>query len=457
MTTSTNRLLIKYSRPGPRYTSYPTAPYFSNQFTENGWREDLRSDQDSTRNVSLYFHIPFCDSLCYYCGCHMVATQRYHHAKEYVEFLKKEVSLVAGLLSKKRKVQQIHWGGGTPTYLKPSDIRNLANSVQKAFQIAPDAEIACEVDPRNLTFDHVTALAESGFNRLSLGIQDLDIQVQQKTNRIQPASLVDEVYGWMRKSGFRSINFDLMLGLPGQNVESFSRTLDQVLSWSPDRLAIFNYAHLPSQLKHQKLIRVKDLPDFDTRLALHFLVSEKLTSAGYLNIGLDHYSKPDDDLVKAKTNRTLWRNFQGYSTHGECDLYGFGVSAISQTENVYAQNVKDIEEYGQSVQQGKLATKRGLRLTLDDKIRRDIIMRIMCGSEMNISFLSRKWQIDFNTYFAHALSDLKKLEEDGLVEISAQEIRVTEVGHIFLRNIAMHFDAYIDRHHTQDGVYSKTV
>jgi oxygen-independent coproporphyrinogen-3 oxidase len=455
--TSTNRLLNQYSRPGPRYTSYPTALYFSNQFGENEWREELQLDRDSPRNVSLYFHIPFCDSLCYYCGCHMVATQLYHHAEEYVELLKKEIALVAGLIAKKKRVQQIHWGGGTPTYLKPSDIRDLANFIQRAFHIAPDAEISCEVDPRNLTRDHVTALAESGFNRVSLGIQDLDIQVQKKTNRIQPASLVDEVYGWMRKSGFKSVNFDLMLGLPGQNVENFSRTLDQVLSWSPDRLAIFNYAHLPSQIKHQKLIRAKDLPDFDARLALHFLVSEKLTSAGYLNIGMDHYSKPNDDLVKAKANKTLWRNFQGYSTHGECDLYGFGASAISQTDKVYAQNVKGLVEFRQRIQQCKLATERGMRLTLDDKIRRDIIMRIMCGSEVNIAFLSHKWQIDFNAYFAHALADLKKLEEDGLVAISAEEIRVTEVGIIFLRNIAMHFDAYIDRHHALNGLYSQTV
>ncbi|MBI3595369.1 MAG: oxygen-independent coproporphyrinogen III oxidase [Nitrospirae bacterium] len=455
--TLTNLLLKKYSRPGPRYTSYPTAPHFSNLFGEKEWREELCRNQNSDRDLSLYFHIPFCDSLCYYCGCHMFATKRYSHAAEYVALLRKEISLIAGLAPSKKRVQQIHWGGGTPTFLQPSDIRNLFSSIQNEFLIAPGAEIACEVDPRELTRDHIAALKESGFNRMSLGVQDLDNQVQTSVNRVQPENIVYEVYGWMRNAGFKSINFDLMLGLPHQRVETFSRTLDKIISWSPDRLAIFSYAHLPNLLKHQKLIRVKDLPDFQTRLALRLLVIEKLNSAGYVNIGMDHYSKPNDDLVKARENQTLWRNFQGYSTHGESDLYGFGVSGISQTEEIYAQNVKEIDEYSKRIQQGRLATERGMNISLDDKIRREVIMRIMCGSEIDLPMLSQKWKIDFNDYFADALAELSKMEEDGLVEVSAENIRVTETGNLFLRNIAMPFDAYLEPHPSGNALYSQTL
>ncbi len=452
-----HRLLHKYSLPGPRYTSYPAAPYFSKRFNEKTWREELETHQKKERGLSLYLHIPFCDTLCYYCGCHMVATRNYARAESYLDLLIKEIKLTAAFILPGRVVRQIHWGGGTPTYLRPDDIRRLSKHIAGRFSIAADAEISCEVDPRELTEDHIAALKEGGFNRLSLGVQDLDDQVQRSVNRVQPESLVRKVYGWMRKTGFNSINFDLMAGLPHQTVASFSATLDKIVDMSPDRLAVFNYAHLPERIKHQKLIQTADLPDFSTRVELQILIHEKLSAAGYADIGLDHFARTGDELFKARENKTLWRNFQGYTTHKECDIFAFGVSGISQTEEVYAQNLKTLDAYAERIGEEKLATERGLRTTLDDKIRRDAIMQIMCGLELDKNAFSKKWQIDFDDYFSDALQELKKLEEDGLVEAAPEKIRVTETGHIFLRNIAMTFDFYLKQTETEKPKFSKTV
>lgn len=451
------QLLEKYSKTGPRYTSYPTAPNFSKQFGEIEWEKELLQSQNKGRDLSLYFHIPFCDTLCYYCGCHMIATKNYYRATEYLDLLAKEIDLIGRLTSPNRTVQQVHWGGGTPTFLNPEDIRQLSNFIRSHFHLAPGAEIACEVDPRELTRDHVSALAESGFNRISLGVQDLDAQVQESVNRVQPESLVRQVYGWMREERFKSINMDLMVGLPHQTLESFSGTLEKIISMAPDRLAIFNYAHLPNLMKHQKLIKGEELPDFQTRLELHLLIAEKLAGAGYIDIGMDHFARADDDLVRARANKTLWRNFQGYTTHKTCDLYGFGVSGISQTDEVYAQNFKTIDSYREKVENGRLATERGIRISFDDRIRREAIMQIMCDTELNIESFSRKWLIDFNDYFSDALVELRSLEEDGLVEISSEKIRVTEIGHIFLRNIAMPFDAYLKKTESGKISFSQTL
>ncbi|MBI1821717.1 MAG: oxygen-independent coproporphyrinogen III oxidase [Nitrospirae bacterium] len=452
-----HRLLEKYSLPGPRYTSYPAAPYFSKRFNEKTWREELETNQNKERGLSLYFHIPFCDTLCYYCGCHMVATRNYSRAESYLHLLMKEIDLTADLISSGRIVRQIHWGGGTPTYLRPDDIRRLSQHIGRRFTIAPDAEIGCEVDPRELTEDHIIALKESGFNRLSLGVQDLDDRVQKSVNRIQPESLVRQVYSWMRKAGFNSINIDLMAGLPHQTAASFSKTLDKIIDISPDRLAVFNYAHLPEKIKHQKLIQTADLPPFSARIELQILIHEKLSAAGYADIGLDHFARIGDELFKARQNKTLWRTFQGYTTHKECDVFGFGVSGISQTEEVYAQNLKTLDAYNERISQGKLATERGLRVTLDDKIRREAIMQIMCDLMLDKDSFSKKWPIDFDGYFSDALPELKKLEEDGLTEITPQKIRVTETGQIFLRNIAMVFDFYLKRSTIEKPKFSQTV
>jgi oxygen-independent coproporphyrinogen-3 oxidase len=317
-------LLHKYSKAGPRYTSYPTAPYFNESFGPQQWEEELRASQDKGRDISLYVHIPFCDTLCYYCGCNMIATRDYSKATAYLEILFREIDRIAALTSPTRKVRQLHWGGGTPTYLKPDDMRRLYAYLAERFTIADDAEIGCEMDPRELTREHIRALREVGFNRLSLGVQDLDDRVQHAVNRVQPEALIREVYGWVREEGFHSINFDLMIGLPHQTPDSFAHTLDKVIAMAPDRFAVFNYAHVPWMKKHQKLIQEETLPLIDARLALQKLTLDKLTAAGYVYIGMDHFARPEDELVKAQQSKTLYRNFQGYTTHKDCDILAFG-------------------------------------------------------------------------------------------------------------------------------------
>jgi len=452
-----SELLHKYCKAGPRYTSYPTAPYFHEGFGPAQWEEELRASQDKGRDISLYAHIPFCDTLCYYCGCNMIATKDYSKAEAYLDVLFREIDDVARLTSRSRTVRQLHWGGGTPTYLKPDDLRRLYAYIAERFQMASDAEIGCEMDPRELTLDHVKALRESGFNRVSLGVQDLDDQVQHAVNRVQPEDLIREVYGWIRDQGFYSVNFDLMVGLPHQTPASFERTLDKVIAMAPDRFAVFNYAHVPWMKKHQKLIVEETLPQLEQRLALQKLTLEKLTSAGYIYIGMDHFAKPDDEIVKAQREKTLYRNFQGYTTHKNCDILAFGASAISQTDDVYAQNVKVLSEYRQLVEEGKLPVERGLRITQEDKLRRDAIARMMCDLELDKASFGNSWNIDFDSYFATALNELKDMESDGLVVLEKEKVRVTEAGRVFLRNIAMAFDNYLHQQADDKPRYSKTV
>ncbi|MEO6146443.1 MAG: oxygen-independent coproporphyrinogen III oxidase [Sulfuriferula sp.] len=450
-------LLEKYSKPGPRYTSYPTAPYFSTAFSEADWRAELVRSQASGRDLSLYVHIPFCDSLCYYCGCNMVATQDYTKATAYLDVLFDEIERSAELAGGGRVVRQIHWGGGTPTFLKPADILRLSQHLHRYFMVAEDAEIGCEVDPRELSREHVQALKQAGFNRISLGVQDLDERVQRAVNRLQPLALIEQVYGWMRSEGFNSINMDLMVGLPHQTVASFNATLDEILALSPDRLAVFGYAHVPWLKKHQKLILEPDLPDFATRISLQELIQHRLSEAGYVYIGMDHFARHDDELVRAQQQKTLWRNFQGYTTHRDCDILAFGASAISQTDEVYAQNFKRLTDYHTSVSQGSLPIERGLRISLDDKIRRDAITRIMCDLELDKAVFARTWGLDFDTYFAQSLTELQALSADELVELTPERVRVTEAGRIFLRNIAMTFDAYLHQPQDASPRYSRTV
>lgn len=454
--TALTQLLEKYSRPGPRYTSYPTAPYFHTGFTEADWLQELKHSQDVGRGLSLYVHIPFCDTLCYYCGCNMVATGDYDKAERYLAILEQELARVAAYTHPQRRVEQLHWGGGTPTYLKPADIRRLMAAIRRHFQLTPDAEMGCEADPRELSRAHLVALRECGFNRLSIGVQDLDERVQKAVNRVQPAAMIAEVYGWARELGFASINMDLIVGLPHQSMASFSRTLDQVLEWSPDRLAVFSYAHVPWLKKHQKLIREADLPDFATRLELQQLIHDRLNAAGYVNIGMDHFAKPEDELVQAQQAKTLWRNFQGYTTHKDCDIYAFGASSISQTQAVYVQNEKNLKRYQERAVAGHLPVERGLRLTHDDQLRRDLISRIMCDLELNYDDFAAVWEIDFETYFAAELAELPPLAADGLITLSASGFQVTDLGRIFLRNIAMCFDRYLRQAGEAQPRYSRT-
>jgi oxygen-independent coproporphyrinogen-3 oxidase len=450
-------LLEKYSKAGPRYTSYPTAPYFTDAFGEKEWLEEIRQTQDKGRDLSLYVHIPFCDTLCYYCGCNMVATKKYDRATEYLKYLFQEIDQVAALTNPARVARQLHWGGGTPTYLHPDDIRRLFAHIASRFTIAADAETGCEVDPRELSREHVKALKEAGFNRISLGVQDLDDTVQRAVNRVQPESLIRQVYGWMREEGFHSVNMDLMVGLPHQTLESFRVTLDKIIAMGPDRLAVFNYAHVPWMKKHQKLIVESDLPSLQTRLALQQLILEKLTAAGYVYIGMDHFAKPEDEIVQAQQSKTLYRNFQGYTTHKDCDIYAFGASSISQTEDVFVQNVKKLSDYYRLVGEGRLPVERGLRVTREDKLRRDAITRIMCDLELDKATFGRTWGIDFDSYFADALAELKDMEADGLVTLSPEKVTVTQPGRFFLRNIAMPFDAYLKQQSAEKPRFSKTL
>ena len=369
----------------------------------------------------------------------------------------REIDHVAALTSNTRKVRQLHWGGGTPTYLHPDDIRRLYDYLASNFNIMPDAEIGCEMDPRELTREHVHALRQSGFNRVSLGVQDLDDKVQHAVNRVQSEALIREVYGWIREEGFHSVNFDLMIGLPHQTPASFEKTLDKVIAFAPDRFAVFNYAHVPWMKKHQKLIVEETLPRIDVRLALQKLTLEKLTAAGYVYIGMDHFARPDDVLVRAQQTRTLYRNFQGYTTHKNCDILAFGASAISQTDDVYAQNVKLLSEYRTLIEAGKLPIEHGLRITHEDKLRRDAITRIMCDLELDKAEFGREWGINFDSYFTSALEDLKDMQSDGLVTLGVDKVRVTEAGRVFLRNIAMVFDAYLHQQQADKPRYSKTV
>ena len=455
MTSTTLELLQKYSVPGPRYTSYPTAPYFHTGFGEADWAEALATPAPD-RGLSLYAHIPFCDSLCYYCGCNMVATRDYSKTQPYLATLDQEMARTAQLVDPARVVRQLHWGGGTPTYLNPDDIRRLMAMMRTHFTLADDAEISCEVDPRELTRAHLEALRESGFNRLSFGVQDMDPDVQQAVNRIQSEFLIQQVLDWSHELGFSSINLDLIVGLPKQTIASFRRTLERVTEWSPDRLAVFAYAHVPWLKKHQNLIREADLPDSATRLGLQQAVNEMLGAAGYVNIGLDHFARPDDELVRAQQNKTLWRNFQGYTTHKDCDILAFGASSISQTAGVYMQNEKNLKRYQARVAATGFAVERGLKLTRDDQIRRDAITRVMCDLELDFAAFGSEWGIAFTDYFADAMVDLAPLADDGLVDVAADKISVTPSGRLFLRNIGMCFDRYLKEAASEKPRYSRT-
>ena len=447
-------LLARYSQPGPRYTSYPPAPHFSPAVNEGPWREELR--RPGKRDLSLYFHLPFCDSLCYYCGCHMSATQKYSKASRYLDSLLREIDRVAELVPPGRKVRQMHWGGGTPTFLNPDDIGRLAQHARSRFDFAPDAEVAVEVDPRGLTLSHIEALRAAGFNRVSLGVQDLDDKVQRAVNRIQPYDLIAEVVSGFRAAGIGAINIDLMLGLPHQTPDSVAYTLERVLALDPQRLAVFGYAHVPWLKKHQRLIDETALPDFATRLELQNLSLRMLAGAGYDYIGLDHYAKPDDELVVARREGRLGRNFQGYTPLREIDILGFGISAISQTESVYAQNLKGLAEYQLRVDNGLLATERGYRLNDAERMRRDLIMTLMCDLALDTTAFGTQWGLDFAAAFAPELASLAPLQDDGLVRVHSGRIEVTNLGRVFLRNIAMAFDATLPQAAQSGPRYSKT-
>lgn len=452
-------LLKKYDRPGPRYTSYPTAPMFTGEFKASDYLEEIyrTNGADASSDLSLYFHFPFCDTLCYFCGCTMMVTRDRGRIEEYVRYLKKEIALIAPMISPERKVTQIHWGGGTPTHLTPDQILDIAEYTKSSFRLSSDVEMSVEIDPRELTQKHLGTLRHVGFNRMSMGVQDFNPQVQEAVNRLQPEDMTYEVLKWATALEFESINIDLMYGLPFQSEDSFAETLQKVLKFQPDRIAVFNYAHVPWLKPHQKLIRTEDLPSPDVKLHMLKNTIEFLNTHGYEYIGMDHFAKPTDELAKAQKERSLYRNFQGYSTRSGADLYGFGMSSIGHFGNVYAQNAKGLQEYYAAIDAGTPATRAGYVMTDDDRIRKHVIMRLMCDLELDKKSVESLFGIDFNEYFRDALDALSSMEEDGLVILSKEAIHIVGAGRLLLRNIAMCFDAYLDKVGEGKPIFSRTI
>lgn len=448
-------LVKKYNVPGPRYTSYPPATHFTEQCSEEQLLPKIRANNETERDLSLYFHLPFCQSLCWFCGCTTVITNRQGQSATYLEYLRKELALLKPLLNPKRQVVQLHFGGGTPTFLTPDEIRALGKMIHSQFVVARDAEAGVEIDPRRLTRDHLTALREIGFNRSSIGVQDNSPDVQKAVHRIQPYELTKQVVDWIRAAGFSSLNIDLIYGLPHQTPASFEKTLDEILDLKPDRFAVFSYAHVPWIKPAQKILEGGALPSPEIKLELLKLTIEKLTSEGYLYIGMDHFARADDELAVAQRQKSLQRNFQGYSTRGGADIYALGMSSISQADGFYWQNLKELPRYYAALDEGKLPLAKGYILTADDQIRQQTIMRLMCDLELDYAAMSKLLGLDFAQYFASELDSLDSMEADGLVLKTPAALIVTDLGRLFIRNIAMCFDFYASSR--KETRFSKTI
>lgn len=433
-------LIQKYNYSGPRYTSYPTALEFSADYGEENFRSAVARYPE--RPLSLYVHIPFCHKLCYFCGCNKIVTRQQHKADHYLDALEQEIIHRAPLFAD-RRVSQLHWGGGTPTYLNKAQISRLMGLLRGHFQFDVDAEISIEVDPREIELDVLDHLRSEGFNRLSMGVQDFNKEVQRLVNREQDESFIFALIKRARDIGFTSTNIDLIYGLPKQTPESFAFTLSRVAELSPDRLSVFNYAHLPTLFAAQRKIKDVDLPSAQQKLDILQQTIFSLTDAGYQFIGMDHFARPDDELAVAQREGVLHRNFQGYTTQGDTDLLGMGVSAISMIGDSYAQNQKELKAYYQQVDETGSALWRGIALTRDDCIRRDVIKALICHFRLDFSRIENQWDLRFNDYFAEDLKLLKPLANDGLVEINEQGIEVTAKGRLLIRNICMCFDVYL--------------
>ncbi len=440
-------LLRRYDKPGPRYTSYPTAPQFSSQFQENELREvaAITNGDPIPRPLSLYVHVPFCTSPCFYCGCNRIITREKVRGDAYLTRLYREVAMMAPLFDRDRDVQQVHFGGGTPNFLSPAQINEAVDVLRRHFSFARGPRLDCsiELDPRFITPDEIGQLADAGFNRASLGVQDFDPIVQEAVNRIQSVEETLAVIEACRRYGLRSVNVDLIYGLPRQNLAGFSRTLDITLEARPDRLAVYSYAHLPSLFRPQQRINEADLPSPEEKLELLHCAIEKLGDAGYVYIGMDHFALPGDELAIAQQRGDLHRNFMGYTTHAESDLIGFGVSAISHVGASFSQNPRDIGSWEQAIDSGRLPVWRGMHLDEDDVIRADVIQQLMCHGRIDFEQFERRHVIRFAEYFAESLPRLAPLEADGLVEVSADAIQATSRGRMLLRIIAMCFDRYL--------------
>jgi oxygen-independent coproporphyrinogen-3 oxidase len=452
------QLIRRFDVSGPRYTSYPTADRFVEAFDAEAYRLWLgrRTVGGMGRPLSLYVHIPFCNTICYYCACNKIITKDHGRSAKYLKYLAKELAMQAAALDGSHEVVQLHFGGGTPTFLSNDELRQLMASIREHFTLVPNGEYSIEVDPRKVDAETVALLGELGFNRMSIGVQDFDPAVQKAVNRIQSIEETQLVIEAARASGFQSVSVDLIYGLPKQNVISFNHTLEEVIRLSPDRLSIYNYAHLPGLAKPQRRINESDLPSPDAKLQILQLAIRRLTDAGYVFIGMDHFAKPDDELAVAQRQGRLHRNFQGYSTHAEADLMAFGVSALSKVGPTYCQNYKTIDEYYDALDRDELPVMRGIELTPDDVLRRSIIQALMCHFELSIESVEIAHLIDFNSYFATELASLSEMEKAGLLTIDSQWITVLPRGRMLVRAIAMVFDRYL-RSDRERARYSKVI
>jgi oxygen-independent coproporphyrinogen-3 oxidase len=451
-------LIRKYDVSGPRYTSYPTADRFVEAFGEAELRQWLakRNIGGITQPLSVYVHLPFCDTLCWYCACNKVVTRDHSKSAQYIKYLEKELALLATSLDGVQPIAQLHWGGGTPTFLEREEMQALMQSIRRRFAPAADCEISIEVDPRRAAAGTMAFLADLGFNRVSIGVQDFDAQVQKAVHRVQSEEETRRVVGEARAAGFRSVNLDLIYGLPKQTLDGFSRTLDKVVALDPDRIALYSYAHLPKAFKPQRRISETDLPSAESKLQILSLAIGRLTRAGYLYIGMDHFARPDDELALAQAQGRLQRNFQGYSTGRGRDLVGLGVSAIGVIGPTYYQNRKSLEEYYVELDAGRLPVARGIELTPDDLVRRAVIQGLACHFRLSMESIELAHLLDFRAYFAEELKDLRRLEAEGLVEVRDDWIVVSAKGRLLVRVICSVFDRYL-RERTERAEYSKVI
>lgn len=452
-------MLRRYDVSGPRYTSYPTAPQFHEDFDEEAYARVAQATnaEGAQRPLSLYVHVPFCDTVCFYCACNKVVTGNYQRAATYLQYLEQEVELQGGLFDPQRVVDQLHFGGGTPTYLSDADLRRVMGTLGRHFRLEQGAgrEFSIEIDPRAMRSRTIPLLGELGFNRLSIGVQDFDPDVQRAVNRIQPFEVTAAAVEQARANGFESTNFDLIYGLPRQTVTTCAATLERVLELRPERLAIYNYAHLPHLFKTQRQIREADLPDAAEKLAILEMTIQRLTDAGYVYIGMDHFALPGDELARAQRAGTLQRNFQGYSTRAEYDLVALGPTGIGKVGATYSQNLRDLDAYYARLDAGRLPVFRGMELSPDDLLRRDVITDLMCHSRVDYGAIEARHRIPFRETFAEALDRLRPMEADGLVHLQEDRLEVLPRGRLLLRNVAMVFDAYLQADTGQR--YSKVV
>ncbi len=444
-------LIHKYDKSGPRYTSYPTAVEFHEGFGPDQYREWATRSNASGRGLSLYFHIPFCDTVCFYCGCNKVATKDRELAQPYLSRVYAEMAMQSALFDAERTVDQLHWGGGTPTFISHAQMSELMAQTRKHFKLLDDdrGEYSIEIDPREATEETIALLRQLGFNRMSLGVQDFEPVVQKAVNRIQSEEQTFKVLEAARREGFRSISLDLIYGLPLQTEETFARTVERVIQFNPDRLSVFNYAHLPDLFPPQRRINPDELPAPAEKLRILQHTMERLAEAGYVYIGMDHFAKPDDELAVAQREGTLYRNFQGYSTHADCDLIGLGATSIGKVGDSYSQNERSLQDYYQRLDDGRLPVFRGIELTADDLLRRAVITQLICNFEMQFAAIEERFGIGFESTFATELGELRDMEKDGLVEFIPGGITVKPAGRLLIRNICMPFDSYLRQKRTQ--------